>query len=247
MKIQILNDLHVEFADFKPPVTDAEVMVLAGDIGVGMQGLHWAIENFPQQIVIYVPGNHEFYHHDMALDEQLKTTAPAHIHVLNNNQVIVDGVRFLGCVLWTDFALFGEMDKLLSMQQARSRMPDFSIIRYNGKCFTPEDAIAQHLTSRAWLTACLAEPFPGKTVVITHHAPSSRSVHPHFARDPLTPAFASHLDHLLGSERVALWIHGHMHDAFDYEVAGTRVICNPRGYAPKDLTPEFKPNCVVHI
>jgi predicted phosphodiesterase len=28
-----------------------------------------------------------------------------------------------------------------------------------------------------------------------------------------------------------LWIHGHTHDSFDYRLDGTRVVCNPRGYA----------------
>ena len=108
MKLHILNDLHIEFEDFDPPATDADVVVLAGDIGVGMEGLRWAEDRFPDKPVIYVPGNHEFYHHDIALIEELKAQAPDHIHVLNDDQVIIDGVRFLGSILWTDFALFGE-------------------------------------------------------------------------------------------------------------------------------------------
>jgi hypothetical protein len=84
-----------------------------------MGGLLWAECRFPDRPVIYVPGNHEFYHRDIALIDELKIQAPDHIHVLNNDQVIIDGVRFLGCILWTDFALFGEADKFFAMQQAR--------------------------------------------------------------------------------------------------------------------------------
>ena len=247
MKLYILNDLHTEFEDFEPPVTDADVVVLAGDIGVGMEGLCWAEARFPDRPVIYVPGNHEFYNHDITLVDQLKAQAPDNIHVLNDDQVIIDGVRFLGSILWTDFALFGEADKFFAMQQARQRMTDFSIIQNHAQLFTPEDAIRLHTASRDWLATMLTEPFAGKTVVITHHAPSSRSVHPRYVQDLLTPAFASNLENLMGGDRAVLWIHGHMHESFDYEIYGTQVICNPRGYAPKALNPDFRPDWVVEI
>lgn len=247
MKLQILSDLHVEFEDFVPPAVDADVVVLAGDIGVGMDGLYWAEERFPYKPVIYVPGNHEFYHHDIALIEELKAQAPDHVHVLNDDQIIIDRVRFLGSILWTDFALFGEADRFFALQAARQRMTDFSIIQNHGRRFTPEDAIRRHTASRNWLASVLAEPFKGKTVVVTHHAPSSRSVPARYARDLLTPAFVSNLETLMDSNDVALWIHGHIHDTFDYEIYGTRVVCNPRGYAPDALNPDFWPDLVVDI
>jgi Icc-related predicted phosphoesterase len=247
MKLHILNDLHIEFEDFAAPETDADIVILAGDIGVGIGGLQWAEAQFPDRPVIYVPGNHEFYHHDIALIDELKAQAPAHIHVLNDDQVVIDGVRFLGSILWTDFALFGEADKFFAMQVARQRMTDFSIIQNHGQCFIPEDAIRLHNGSRDWLAAMLTESFDGKTVVVTHHAPSSQSVHPRYARDLLTPAFASNLENLMAGERVALWAHGHMHESFDYEIYGTRVVCNPRGYAPEALNPEFRLDWVLKV
>ncbi|MEW8692248.1 MAG: metallophosphoesterase [Candidatus Thiodiazotropha endolucinida] len=111
MKLHILNDLHIEFEDFVPPAMDADVVILAGDIGVGLEGLRWAEARFPDKPVIYVPGNHEFYQHDITLIDELKAEAPDNIHVLNDDQVVVGGVRFLGSILWTDFRLFGEADK----------------------------------------------------------------------------------------------------------------------------------------
>jgi predicted phosphodiesterase len=86
MKLHILNDLHIEFEDFEHPVIEADVVVLAGDIGVGMEGLRWAEARFPDRPVIYVPGNHEFYHHDIALIDELKAEAPDNIHVLNDDR-----------------------------------------------------------------------------------------------------------------------------------------------------------------
>jgi len=247
MKLHILNDLHIEFEDFTPPATDADVVILAGDIGVGMGGLRWARDRFPDRPVIYVPGNHEFYHHDIALINDQKAQSPDHIHVLNNDQVVIDGVRFMGGILWTDFALFGEADRFFAMQQARQQMTDFSIIQNNGQRFTPEDAIQFHTASRGWLAAMLAEPFAGKTVVVTHHAPSSQSVHPRYANDLLTPAFASNLENLMDGDRAALWVHGHMHESYDYEIYGTRVVCNPRGYAPNALNPHFRSDLVMEV
>jgi hypothetical protein len=247
MKLHILNDLHIEFEDFVPPETDADIVILAGDIGVGLEGLGWAEDRFPDKPVIYVPGNHEFYHHDLSLIEKLKAQAPAYIHVMNDDKVVIDGVRFLGSILWTDFALFGEDDRFYAMKTAGRWMTDFSIIRQDGRKFTPQDAARLHTVSRGWLLSMLAEPFDGRTVVVTHHAPSSRSVHPRYASDLLTPAFASNLEMLMDGERIALWVHGHMHDAFDYEIYGTRVVCNPRGYAPNALAPGFRPDYVVDI
>ncbi len=247
MKLHVLNDLHIEFAEFEPPAVDADVIVLAGDIGVGVDGLRWAESHFPDKPVIYVPGNHEFYHHDITLIDELKSSASHNIYVLNDDAVDIEGVRFLGSVLWTDFALFGEVDKYFSVQRARQGMNDFSLILNSGERFTPDDSIKLHEASRSWLAQMLAEPFIGKTVVVTHHAPSSRSVAQQFAEDLLTPAFASNLEELMGSDRVTLWIHGHMHDPFDYEIFGTRVICNPRGYAPFALTPSFRADFVVEV
>ena len=247
MKLHILNDLHIEVVDFEPPATDADVVILAGDVGVGMEGLRWAETRFPDKSVIYVPGNHEFYHYDITLIEELKGQSPEHIHVLNDDQVVIDGVRFLGSILWTDFALFGEADKFFAMQAARQGMTDFSTIQNNGRRFTPEDAIRLHMASRDWLVATLAEPFNGKTVVVTHHAPSSQSVHPRYVSDLLTTAFASNLEMLIDGDRPALWVHGHMHDSYDYEIYGAQVICNPRGYAPDALNPDFRPDLVMKV
>ena len=247
MKLHILNDLHIEFGEFKIPETDADVIIMAGDIGVGMQGLAWIETQELDKPVIYVPGNHEFYHHDICMIDELKAKSPDNVHVLNDDAVTINGVRFLGSILWTDFLLFGEADKYFSVQCARKGMTDFEIIRINGKRFTPEDSIELHEKNRDWLNCMLSEPFSGETVVVTHHAPSSKSVPPRFEKNLLTPAFASNLEELMDKNRTALWVHGHTHDVFDYEVFGTRVVCNPRGYVAYQETVEFNPDLIVEI
>ena len=247
MKLHILNDLHVEFDDFFVPETDADVVILAGDIGVGTGGIDWAAVRIPNKPVIYVAGNHEFYHHEIELIEQLKSQAAEHVHVLDNDEVIIDGTRFLGCTLWTDFLLDGVVAEFTAMRFAKACMPDFRVVKMNGERFEPRDSVSIHNHSRQWIADRLDETFAGETVVVTHHAPSLKSLHPDFVGNELNPAFMSRMEHLMGGDRVRLWVHGHTHNSFDYDIEGTRVVCNPRGYSPKALNPEFHSDLVVEI
>jgi hypothetical protein len=115
--------------------------------------------------------------------------------------------------------------------------------------FSPDDCVALFNRHAGWLEARLAEPYAGPTVVITHHAPSPKSIHPRFAGSSLNACFASDAERLLDGSRARLWIHGHMHDSFDYCVNRTRVVCNPRGYARDGINenPRFDANFLVEI
>lgn len=274
MKIQILSDLHNEFSPFDPIQTDADVVVLAGDIGRKAEGVQWAAQAFPGRHVVYVPGNHELYQGGREqLTEAMRREAKglscqastmlsdadySRMHFLNNDEIIIGNVRFLGSTLWTDFELFGEKAKPFCLLEARLYLADFRLIREDGHirdvdeqsiAFTPEHSIKLHKASLQWLQAKLNECFDGKTVVVTHHLPSMLSVAERYKDSDLSACFASNLDHLFG-EQVDLWIHGHTHDSIDYTVNGTRVICNPRGYQRYGTGPEnfdFNPVLVVEI
>jgi predicted phosphodiesterase len=251
MKMHILSDLHLEFSDFRPPETDADVVVLAGDIGKGDHGMGWARASFPDQEILYVAGNHEFYGR-----ERLETLAKLRIaarecgvHFLDDETVEIGGVRFLGATLWTDFNLFGKERRQFAMAEGQRGLNDFRVIHEGPAHFSPADSIRLHEKSLAFLERELQRPFDGKTVVVTHHLPSARSVVERFKHDWLSACFASRLDHLFGRP-VSLWIHGHTHDSMDYEVMGTRVVCNPRGYVRFNSGPEnfdFNPGLVVEI
>lgn len=248
MKIRILSDIHLGFGPFEPPRMDADVVVLAGDIGLGVRGVEWANEAF-QVPVVYVPGNHEFYLQEIgsALNA-MRRAAAEHVHVLSNDSVEICGVRFLGATLWTDFDLYGHARGIEARRLARCVMPDFSCIRLNGGPFTPEASVALHAASRDWLESALRDGDPERTVVVTHHAPHARSIAPRFQSGPmsvLNPAFASDLDRLMGYS--ALWVHGHTHDSFDYRVGPMRVVCNPRGYVDEELNPRFSQNMGVDL
>ncbi len=141
-------------------------------------------------------------------------------------------MRFLGCCLWTDYRL-PPYEEAAAMQAAEGMLPDHRLIRFGDATLSPTDAQGIHAASRAWLEGRLAEGFDGPTVVVSHHGPHVNSVHPRFAGSIVNAAFVSDLSSLLG--RADLWIHGHVHDSFDYEVNGTRVVTNPRGYATNRL------------
>jgi len=247
MKLHVLSDLHIEFHDFAPPETDADVVVLAGDIGIGADGVAWAAERFPDRPVLYVPGNHEYYDHDIGFTADLKAGAPDNVRVLECDRVVIDGTRLLGCTLWTDFLFYGEADAWLARQRAKESMLDFESIRNGRQRFTPEHSVLLHERSRAWLEQELADGFDGPTVVITHHLPAARSVSERYYNDPLNPGFVSRLEELIDAHRPALWIHGHTHVPCDYELSGTRVVCNPRGYPREAGESDFRPDLVVSI
>jgi Icc-related predicted phosphoesterase len=247
MKLHVLSDLHTEFADFSPPETDADVVILAGDIGVGLGGIDWAVRWFPRAPVIYVPGNHEYYGHDIGLTDELKSTAAPNLHVLNNDKLELLGTRFLGCTLWTDFNLHGASEAWFARRRAKRLMEDFTSIQNGGRRFTPENSVELHEESKAWLVAELETEFVGPTVVVTHHLPASTSVAKRYANDSLNPAFASSLEDVIEKYRPELWIHGHTHVPCDYELFDTRVVCNPGGYPGENRRSEFRDDLVISI
>ena len=126
MKIHVLSDLHTEFAAFAPPRTEADVIVLAGDIGVGAEGIEWAAGTFPDRPVVYVTGNHEYYGHDIGLAADLRDAAPDNVRVLENAAIEIDGVRFLGSTLWTDFDFYGEAESADARRFAQNTICDLA-------------------------------------------------------------------------------------------------------------------------
>jgi predicted phosphodiesterase len=238
LRLHVLSDLHVEVAPFVPPDTGADVVVLAGDIHNGTHGLDWAVRAFPRTRVVYVPGNHEYYDAERTATARALAVRAAKLGVtlLDNAEAVIDGVRFLGTTLWTDFCLDGVERRAEVMALSRPYIVDFRAIRNGDGPFTPEASVDLHVAARAWLEARLAVPFDGKTVVVTHHAPHPGSVHARFANHPANGGFVSNLEPLMG--RAAAWVHGHTHNSFDYRVLGTRVICNPRGYVLMKQRPD---------
>nr|WP_240906005.1 metallophosphoesterase [Thiorhodococcus mannitoliphagus] len=248
----MLSDLHLEFdrttrRGSAPrldaiPDSNADVIVLAGDIDTGLSGLRWAIGEASrlERPMLYVFGNHEYYGQAMPrlLEKGRAPVAGTGVHLLEKDAVVIEGVRFLGCTLWTDFALQGDTPRAVA--EAAQQMSDFRRIRVSPQYrrLKPLDLMAIHHDTVTWLRERLAESPAPPTVVVTHHAPSPRSLALGSAEDPLSPAYASDLEALMGPN-IALWIHGHLHRRAEYRVNETRILCNARGYYPSDLVPEF--------
>ena len=260
MKLHILSDLHLTSEGYSiPDDIEFDVLVVAGDVSnYGADAVRWlAHEEINRgKPVLYVPGNHEFYSLCMPTTFLGMSVAADEtpVEVLDRRELVIDGVRFLGCTLWTDFnlAINGERDQGQGMRVSSIFVADFSMINPTDNDLVylkPEDTVAFHQRDLAWLRAALARPFDGPTVVVTHHAPNRGSLSHQWEGDWCSTAFVSELpdECFAGAD---LWVHGHTHTAFDYQVAGCRVICNPRGYVRGYGNSEqtgFDPRLVVEV
>jgi predicted phosphodiesterase len=269
MKIAVASDVHLEFGDLDIVNTDdARVLILSGDICVAAdldmrdrrqtelgfarrrsEMFHEFFErcatNFPH--VIYVMGNHEYYHGDFAttLDEVRRKLAHLpNLYVMERDVKVIDDVTFIGGTLWTDM---NNMDTM-TLYHMRTMMNDFRVIQNSGTPvnfrdqdgkfhtrvgkFMPEDAVAEHIKMKQYIQSVVQGNHDTKYVVVGHHSPSRRSTHEMYAHDTvMNGGYSSDLNEFIEDHpQIKLWTHGHTHHPFDYVVGETRVVCNPRGY-----------------
>lgn len=299
MKVQLLSDLHLESQpDFVTrPAPDAELLILAGDIGSYQPGsklqdadfglarfspLHgWPVP------VYFVPGNHEYdgLDFDAAHVRLRETCARLGISWLERQQGMLSGrsadgqaLRLMGTTLWTDFDALAATPRPAPQTPARdTARPDAQAMhaaavweadasnrKAREKAFRAADyylkktgtvrhglpflsaAVREEgLQCQAWLRDALSQPFAGKTIVVTHFAPSLHSADPRYGRVPGTAGFCNALDDLL--PQAALWLHGHLHTPQDYVHQGCRVVANPLGYAHKNEQAHFRAQAVIEI
>jgi len=248
MKLLILSDLHLEFHYFPPPKTDADIIILAGDIHTGENGVQWAIDTFGGKPVLYINGSHEFYNntYPKLIEKQKKVAEGTNVHILENDSYDSGNIRFFGCTLWTDLALI-DGDPHIGSTAAISVMADYRFIRVEPKnrLLQPQDTISYHKHSISWLKEQLLSSNKNN-VIITHHVPLPQSLDPKYRNSKVNAAFASDLHALIDEYCPLLWIHGHTHRACDYMYNKTHIICNPRGY-PDETDTHFRTNLCVPI
>ena len=243
MNIQIISDVHLEFGTFEMPVNNCDVLIAAGDIGVGSEGLKWLqMLDVP---VIYVAGNHEYWGFEIAsLNSALSDMSKSsNVHYLEKKTVVIEGVRFIGCTLWTDF---NDCDDEAEMQELESIMNDFRYIMLDNSLITSQQLIKINHDSRKWLEKELNKPHDGATVVVTHHAPSIKSWESN-KEDYLKYAYCNELEPMLKDKQIDLWVHGHIHRSSDYTKHNVRVVCNPRGYKGYQVVEKFDPGKTIRI
>lgn len=251
MAIRLFSDLHMEFADFTFPELETDkddVLILAGDIGVvnapsTFNRVKEWIESNRFKNVIHICGNHEFYGSSLIrarskLQQEIFANLP-HAHVGVQNQVIrVDGISFICATLWTDY----NGGNPVIMQIVRQGLNDYNYIRTGRfsepyiRRINPHDLYNEFCMSREFIFDSIAEEklIDGqKIVVVTHHAPSTLSIHDEHKGDPINWGYVSDLWVKIADAQPNLWLHGHTHHSFDYTIEKTRVVTNPRGYARK--------------
>lgn len=240
----VVSDVHLEFMNTGVPDTNADALVIAGDLSVVPAEDTFAYKYFVQYLteaskkfkhVFYITGNHEYYQGSFDKTNLLieKTVLDMkNVHFLTSNKFL----NFNNCQVYGDTAWVALNNPVHERVVVRN-MNDFSII----KNFGVERCKAHHATFVEGLTQFLAQESGKPKVVVSHHAPCHMSIHQNYRGYHDIPMNDGYYTELTGhfTPDLKLWFHGHTHNSFDYEVENTRVICNPRGYAPNDLNREY--------
>lgn len=233
-KVLFLSDVHNEFERLyyeDPP--ECDIVVLAGDIHLGMKGVIWAVETFGATMpIVYVMGNHEGYtcQHPNYMRDIKDAASLFGVHLLDRSSVTIKGLTFHGVTLWTDF----NDGSVRSLQLAAECMSDYSAT-YN---FSPYDALRYNDDARAWIE-CLGH--CPNDIMVTHHAPCRPPDEMIPIQFRIMPAasfnylyFNNNMDGLIKKFAPKLWFHGHVHYSLDYFKDNTRILTNPRGYVHHD-------------
>lgn len=218
-----------------------DALIIAGDLS-NKPKVRWSkmlrhLEKYvPVESIYVLPGNHDYYDHVLDGDERLGQICDAiGVNFVQKRALVFGGTRYLCCTLWTDFALDGFREA--DMASAAAGMNDYRYIRLERARYRriqPIDVAHVHADHRAWLEARLAEPFEGRTIVVSHHAPLADCVAPGRS---LAPAYASDFSNLIDTYQPDAWFHGHTHSPSSLQRGRTNVRCVSIGYPHE--TPDF--------
>ena len=265
-KFWILSDLHQEFSSctWKPlpaDVPDHDALILAGDTHSPTADAITYAERLTSKPVFMVCGNHEFYgtvmKDELARARKCAAASP-NVTLLENDVVIFNDIRILGCTLWTDFELFGHHAFRRAIRDAEKGMNDYRRIKRIGatsgrtRRLRPQDTLDAHRASRRFLETELAKSEgcnnQARRVVITHHAPHPNGLNPNSKTDPLSVAYASDLTAIIETHKPDLWVFGHTHTACDFQIGKTRLISNAHGYVGHEPRhPNYDQQLVIEV
>lgn len=252
MKLQLASDIHLHLnKTFDFESYDSDILVLAGDIWSGTRGIEFA-ESLAERHgkpVIYLAGNHEYYGHNYnQLQESLRLRAKnsQNVFFLNNDVFYYEDVRFIGTTLWTDYKLDGRYKQADVMLIVENVLSDHRYIKFGTDgFFTTKHALMLHNAARNFLQVELDKPWDGKTVVITHHAPSLKCAHPDYQLDQMAGAFISDCEALV--HKADVWLFGHTHANVDFQIGKCRVVSNQVGYEREEIPVAFRPKLLIEI
>lgn len=243
MRAHILSDIHNDYSSASGPTYDiptdlaCDAILIAGDISgrLSRRGLRWLLSQRDRTglPIVLIAGNHDFWRG--SLDEEIsrfrdRLGAQAGIHLLDGDEIILNNCRILGGTLWTDYRIYS--DEYTAQAEGLRYMNDMRLIRTRSytrrlKPWMLEEEFQRY---RSFLESRLATPFDGPTIIMTHHAPSGRSLLGGRCTEPLDASYASNLEPLIRAHAPDFWIHGHIHERRDYAIGSTRILANPRGY-----------------
>jgi Icc-related predicted phosphoesterase len=275
MKIYLTSDIHLEFGDldFKNE-HEAEVLILSGDIMIASdlndhpvpavtptiklgqrQSAAYRYRDFLKRCsdrfphVIYVAGNHEFYHGKWPGGMKTLRDECAvfpNVYFLEKESKVISDITFIGCTLWTDM----NRGDPVTLNAITGDMNDFTVIRNDEKGYTklrPAQVMYDHHKAVNYIRDTVENGPDEKFVVVGHHAPSKLSTHPRYADDyVINGGYSSDLsEFILDHPKIKLWTHGHTHYDFDYVIGETRIVANPRGYIGYEAQADhFRPKLI---
>ncbi|MFI5151326.1 MAG: metallophosphoesterase [Bacteroidia bacterium] len=250
MFIQYCSDLHLEFPENRkfiknnPLIPKAEILILAGDI------LPFALLDKPCEFldivsgsfeaVYWVPGNHEYYHYDMAekntvLNEKIRPN----VFLVNNTAIVRKNVRLLFSTLWGNISPVNEWT-------ISQNVSDFKVIKMNGSKFTPFHFNSLHNECKMFLAQSLKQSFAGNKIVVTHHVPTLLNYPAIYRGSNINEAFAVEMHDFIEESGADYWIYGHHHSNIpDFSIGKTRLITNQLGYVVHNEHRGFKNDAVI--
>jgi Icc-related predicted phosphoesterase len=254
--IMVAQDLH----DHPEPANTLDQKAIADSTGLGKR--QQAAQRYRDFIkrcsfqfphVVYIAGNHEFYNGKFyaGLDYLRAECAKfPNVYFLECDTKVIDDVVFVGGTLWTDM----NKGDPLTQHAIQDMMNDFRIIRNDKRDYarmSPQDVIERHLKTKQYIELVLKNHADQRCVVVGHHSPSFKSVHPMYAHETLmNGGYHSDLsEFILDHPQIRLWTHGHTHHAFDYTIGDTRIVCNPRGYETASYSEDtgWDPNKIIEV
>lgn len=256
MKLHVVSDLHLHFGKFDLPETDADYILIAGDLDNGRKATNWLTRQsrLLNKPIILVLGNHEYY--NKIFEEQIPMWRSSlegyDITILDwrtNPFIRLDKDTILmGDTLWTDM----NKKDIVTMHMAKYSMADFNCIlkQYSSRFFSAEDSANECAQALDAFRAVRDDHWEDKLIIMTHHAPHLDSIHDKYAHQGnINHCFVSNLEEVMEELRADVWIHGHTHTNFDYRtgMCDTRVVCNPRGYYRVEDNIEWNPNLVIEV
>lgn len=252
MTLQYCSDLHLEFSANKkfiakyPLILKGDVLLLAGDImPFAVMYEHadffdFVADNFKQ--TYWVPGNHEYYHGDIANKSgRVNEAIRSNVFLVNNEAIFLDKVRFVFSALWSNISPANYVT-------VQNRMADFTAIKYSSEAYTPDAANELHRQCKNFINQTLTDKTDTPTVVVTHHIPTFLNYPARYKRDPLNEAFATELFDLIEQSAADYWIYGHHHFNIPaFEIGKTQLLTNRLGYIKYKENSGFRNDVFIEI